>query len=40
MEIDELFTGDVITGVPSTAAALMDKMPGGGDNNGDHCKTA
>lgn len=37
MNIDELFTGDLITGVPSMDAALLDKMPRGGDNNGDHC---
>lgn len=37
VNVDELFTGELITGVPSTDAGLMDKMPGGGDNNGDHC---
>jgi hypothetical protein len=37
MNVDELFTGDLITGVPAIEAALLDKMPGGGDNNGDHC---
>ncbi|WP_419996937.1 hypothetical protein [Streptomyces boninensis] len=39
MSIDELFDGDLITGVPSLEAGLLDKMPGGGDNNGDHCQT-
>jgi len=37
MNVDELFTGDLVTGVPTMDAALLDKMPGGGDNNGDHC---
>lgn len=37
MNVDELFTGDLITGVPAVEAVLLDKMPGGGDNNGDHC---
>jgi hypothetical protein len=37
MDIDELFNGDLVTGIPSMDAALRDKMPGGGDNNGDHC---
>ncbi|MET9954554.1 hypothetical protein ABZ135_23840 [Streptomyces sp. NPDC006339] len=37
MQVDELFTGELVIGVPTTEAALMDKMPGGGDNNGDHC---
>ncbi|SMF06134.1 hypothetical protein SAMN02745830_01378 [Streptomyces sp. Amel2xC10] len=37
MNVDELFTGDLIIGVPAVEATLLDKMPGG-DNNGDHCK--
>lgn len=34
MNVDELFTGDLITGVPAVEATLLDKMPGSGDNNG------
>ncbi len=37
--IDELFVGELVTGVPSIGAQTDRKMPGDydGDNQGDHC---
>jgi hypothetical protein len=37
--IDELFVGELVTGVPTIEAQTGRKMPGDydGDNQGDHC---
>lgn len=35
--IDALFTGEVVLGVPTTAAEYQRKMPGHSDAQGDHC---
>lgn len=36
---EDLFVGDVVTGVPSLESQLAPKMPGDADGNdqGDHC---
>ncbi len=38
-QIDELFVGNLVTGVPSIGSQTSRKMPGDydGDNQGDHC---
>lgn len=38
-KVDELFVGELVTGVPSIGSQLSRKMPGDadGNNQGDHC---
>lgn len=37
--IDNLFTGDLVVGVPTLTSQMAAKMPGhqDGQNQGDHC---
>ncbi|WP_268951970.1 hypothetical protein [Saccharopolyspora elongata] len=39
MKVDELFSGDLVEGVPSAAEAIGTKAPGPEDGNakGDYC---
>ncbi|WP_020631976.1 hypothetical protein [Amycolatopsis alba] len=39
MDVDAMFTGDLVLSVPSTEGLYAPKMPGDADGNdkGDHC---
>ncbi|WP_329072589.1 hypothetical protein [Amycolatopsis sp. NBC_01480] len=39
MDLDAMFTGDLVLDVPSTESLYTPKMPGDadGNNKGDHC---